>query len=300
MSKPGRANRFRRQSDFIPKPGRPSILLAAANVRPSKSRGQNFLVQPKIADRIVACAGLEAADEVIEIGPGLGILSERIALSAARKFTMVEYDRGLATSLESRFGSARIVCADVLDVDLAQLAEHPPIKIIGNLPFNAAAAILHRLCAFQPIISRMVLMFQREVAERIRAGTEQSGRSALSVFTALYWHIDDHFRVLAGSFHPRPKVDAEVLVMSPRDRTFSGAQESAILATVRAAFSAPRKAIRNGLTDRLGVRSAEVIAALTEVGIDSSARPATVETDDFIRLTTALVARCPAAYAAIR
>lgn len=272
---------------------RPAAALIAARVRPAKSRGQNFLVQTRIADRIVAAAGLDPADEVIEIGPGLGILSERIARAAPRKFTMVELDRNLAAALSTRFETAphiAVVCADFLAADLAGLVERPPIKLLGNLPFNAAAAILHRLCDFRALISRMVLMFQREVGERIRARRGAPGRSALSVFTALYWEIEDHFRVLAGSFHPRPKVDSEVIVFRARESLpFEPSEERAVLETVRAAFSAPRKSIRNPLAHRLALPAPAVAAALEAIGIEPSARAAALEAGDFVRIARALV-----------
>jgi len=273
---------------------RPAAALAAAGVHPAKSRGQNFLVQPRIADRIVAAAGIAPSDEVIEIGPGLGILSERISRAAMRRFTMVELDRNLAAALASRFEAdprIRVLCADFLTLDLAVIVERPPVKIIGNLPFNAAAAILRRLCDFRPLVARMVLMFQREVGERIRALRGTSERSALSVFTALYWEIEDHFRVLAGSFHPRPKIDSEVIIFRPRAAMLlERSEERAVLEIVRAAFSAPRKSIRNPLARRFGLPPAAVAAALESIGLNPAARAAEFEVEQFVAITRALVA----------
>jgi len=272
----------------------PAAALMAARVRPAKSRGQNFLVQARVADRIVAAAALEPADEAVEIGPGLGILSERIA-GRVRKFTMVELDRNLAEALRRRFAGdpqTQVICADFLTLDLTALVDRPPVKLVGNLPFNAAAAILHRLCDFRELVARMVLMFQREVGERIRAPRGSRERSALSVFTALYWEVEDHFRVLAGSFHPRPKVDSEVIVFRPRPALpFDRSEEGAVLETVRAAFSAPRKALRNPLAHRLGLPAPAVAAALTAIDVDPTARAAALEVDDFVRIARALVVR---------
>lgn len=264
-------------------------------MHPAKSRGQNFLVQPRIADRIVAAAGLAPSDEVLEIGPGLGILSERIARAAMRRFTMVELDRSLAAALAERFAPdsrIRVVCADFLALDPAALVAHPPVKLVGNLPFNAATAILRRLCDFRPLVARMVLMFQREVGERIRARRGTPERSALSVYTALYWEIEEHFRVLAGSFHPRPRVDSEVIVFRPRAAMpFDRSEERAVLETVRAAFSAPRKTLRNPLARGLGLPALAVAAALESIGIDPAARAAALEADDFVAIARTLVAR---------
>ena len=175
-------------------------------MRPRKSRGQNFLIQPAIADRIVAAAAIEPGDEVVEIGPGLGILSDKILRAGVRRLWLVELDARLAERLQSAFAghpAVRVVCRDFLEVELAAMVERPPVKVIGNLPFNAAGAILRRLDEMRGAIGRMVLMFQREVAERIRAHAGERAYSALSVFTALYWETRDHFRVAAGNFRPR-------------------------------------------------------------------------------------------------
>jgi 16S rRNA (adenine1518-N6/adenine1519-N6)-dimethyltransferase len=273
-------------------------------VRPSRGRGQNFLVQPAIADRIVAAADIGSESTAIEIGPGLGILSDRIAASAVAEFTMVELDSALADALARRFSNdprIRIVNADILSVDLPALTDRRPLTIVGNLPFNAAGAILRRLCEWQPNIGRMVLMFQREVGERIRAHPGERSRGALTLFTDLYWECAEHFRVRAGSFHPRPAVDAEVLVMTPRTPPlFAPGEESLVLETIRAAFSAPRKAVRNALGDRLGIGPAAAAVALERCDIDPMARASTLETGALIVLARTLAASFPEAYAAER
>jgi 16S rRNA (adenine1518-N6/adenine1519-N6)-dimethyltransferase len=269
--------------------------LATSGVRPRKSRGQNFLVQPAIADQIVAAAELEPDDEVVEIGPGLGVLSDRIVRAGVRRLWMVELDPRLASRLEDAFAghpAVRVVCGDFLEADLAALVERPPVKVIGNLPFNAAAAILRRLDTARDLIARMVLMFQREVAERIRARPGERAYSALSVYTALYWEAGAHFRVAAGNFRPKPRVDAEVLVFTPRARPpFSAGREAAVLDTIRAAFSTPRKTLRNALASALHTSPVMIATALEQTGIDPGARPATLTLDDFVRLADVLERR---------
>jgi len=275
-------------------PGRPARALARAGVRPAKSRGQNFLTSGGVADRIVAAAELGEADAVVEIGPGLGILTEKIAARPGRSLTVVELDARLAARLQERFAddaSVRVINADFLEVDFAALAAGPRVKIIGNLPFNAAAAILRRLCDNSRAISRMVLMFQREVAARIRAVPGDNAYGALSVFTALYWKIELHFSVAAGSFHPRPKVDAEVLAFTPRvTPSFAAGSENErnVLATVRASFSAPRKTIRNALSHSLGIDNSRIVRALERAAIDPGTRAETLGVPDFLRLAHAL------------
>lgn len=271
----------------------PASALANAGVRPARARGQNFLTQAAIADRIVAVAALTDGAEVVEIGPGLGILSERITRTAAGRISLVEVDPRLAAQLEIRFARDRRVTVlqrDFLGIAVESVVERPPITIIGNLPFNAASAILQRLCAARNLVARMVLMFQREVAERIRARPGQRAYGALSAFTALYWRIPQHFRVAAGSFHPRPKVDAEVLVFEPVPAAFAAGEERAVVETVRAAFSAPRKTIRNALSHALGAEAADVEAALMHATIAPSVRAEMLAITDFVRLSRALAA----------
>jgi 16S rRNA (adenine1518-N6/adenine1519-N6)-dimethyltransferase len=266
--------------------------LDAAGVRPRKSRGQNFLVQPAIADRIVTAAGAGPGDEVVEIGPGLGILSERILRAGVRRLCLVELDQRLAARLEDAFRdhpAVRVVCGDFLQIGLGVLAERPPVKVIGNLPFSAAAAILRRLDEERRVTARMVLMFQREVAERVRARPGERAYSALSAFTALYWETSGHFRVAAGNFHPTPRVDAEVVILNPlREPPFAPAEEAAVLNTIRASFSAPRKMIRNSLAGALGAAPEMIDRALACAALDPTARPAALGVADFVRLTAAL------------
>lgn len=271
---------------------RPAGALALAGVRPHKSKGQNFLVQARVADRIVEAAAIANGDDIIEIGPGLGILSERIAARPLRGLTLIELDRRLASQLAERFAAdARVVVInrDFLALDPRELPHGAPLRVVANLPFNVAAAILERLCAIQARIAQMVLMFQREVAERIRSRPGDGNYGALSAYTAMYWEIEGHFRVAAGSFHPKPKVDAEVLTFAPRrPLPFAPGEEGAVLATVRAAFSAPRKTLRNAVGRALALESAALEEAFARAAIEPGARAATLAVDDFVRLARAL------------
>ncbi len=257
----------------------------------SKSKGQNFLTQGAIADRIIASANLNSSDDVIEIGPGLGILTERIHARKVRSLTVVELDHELAERLRQTYKSdprLTVIESDFVKLDFPSLAK-TRVKVIGNLPFNAASAIFRILCDHHDLIAMVVAMFQREVGERIRANPGDSQYSALSVYAALYFDIDLHFRVAAGSFHPKPKVDAEVLRFRPlKNPLFEAAEEKRVLETVRASFSAPRKMIRNSLAGGLAIASKDAVAALTRAGIDPTARAESLSPPDFVRLARAL------------
>jgi 16S rRNA (adenine1518-N6/adenine1519-N6)-dimethyltransferase len=269
----------------------PARVLKQAGVRPSKSRGQNFLVHADVAAHIVSAAEIGRGDTVVEIGPGLGILTERILDAGPRRLTLVELDARLATILAERFGGddrVEVLNRDFLTVARSELGGDR-LKVIGNLPFNIAAAILRRLCDHRQSIERMVLMFQREVGERIRALPGARNHGSLSAFTSLYWELVGHFRVAAGSFHPRPKVDAEVLIMEPREQLdFNPGEQSDLHATIRAVFSAPRKTIRNSLAGGLGADTDTVEAALEAVRIDPSLRPAMLDCSQLIALARIL------------
>jgi 16S rRNA (adenine1518-N6/adenine1519-N6)-dimethyltransferase len=278
-----------RKSHVAETPSRPAPALARAGVRPAKSRGQNFLTSASVAARIVAAAELCDTDAVVEIGPGLGILTEKIAARPLLSLTLIELDARLAVRLQERFRNVRVVNADFLDTNFTALAGGSSAKVIGNLPFNVAAAILRRLCDNSRMISKMVLMFQREVAARIRAVSGDDAYGALSVYTALYWNIDLHFTVEAGSFHPRPKVDAEVLRFIPRATpSFATVDERDVLDTVRASFSAPRKTIRNALSHSLGIESVQATRALERAAIDPGTRAEKLGVPDFLRLMRTL------------
>lgn len=261
-------------------------------MRPLKSRGQNFLVQQRLAERIVDRAAPNDGDHVIEIGPGLGMLTEVLAQNPIAHLTLIELDPRLAMDLQDRLGNdprISVINDDFLRVDLNSMAGEGSVKIVGNLPFNVASAILERLCDYQALITRMVLMFQREVGERIRAQSGMRDHCALSVFTALYWRVTEHFRVAAGSFYPRPKIDGEVLVFEPnKEPRFAPNEEEAIKATIRAGFSAPRKTIRNALTGGLSIAPAIAERALTIAHIDPTSRPGVLDVAAFIRLARAL------------
>ena len=271
---------------------RPAGALALAGVRPHKSNGQNFLVQPRVADRIVEAAAIANGDDIIEIGPGLGILSERIAERPVRRLTLIELDQRLASRLTERFAAdSRVVVInrDFLLLAPQEFAHDAPLRVVANLPFNVAAAILERLCAARSRIVRMVLMFQREVAERIRSRPGDRNYGALSVYTAMYWKIEGHFRVAAGSFHPKPGVDAEVLIFAPRcPLPYAPSDESCVLATVRAAFSAPRKTLRNAVGRALALEAPSLDDAFARAAIEPGARASTLAVDDFVRLARAL------------
>jgi 16S rRNA (adenine1518-N6/adenine1519-N6)-dimethyltransferase len=262
-----------------------------SELRPSRARGQHFLIQPQVAARIVESAAIGPDDEIIEIGSGRGALSEHLLRARPRRLVLIEIDSRFAAALQVRFADSpqvATICADFLALEPESMIERPPVKVVGNLPFNSATAILQRLSQWRVPIARMVLMFQREVAERIRAQPGKRAYGALSALSAMSWDVREHFRVPAGNFYPQPKVDAEVLVLAPVPRPLNKEQAEMIEQVIHACFSSPRKTLRNGLSRALKIPPERVQERLSRASIDAGARPAQLGREDFARLAHVL------------
>ena len=253
---------------------------------------QNFLADVEILEAIIAEAGAAPGDRVIEIGPGLGLLTSGL-LQAGASVTAVELDRGLAAFLRDRFateiddGRLRLVEGDALDQELNRLAA-PPYEVVANLPYHITSPILHRLLGETPRPERLVLMVQREVAERIAA---PPGRmSYLSVFVQYHARVRVAFNVPATSFEPEPAVESAVIVVEPYpgdDRLQDAATEDALWRLVQAGFRERRKMLHNVLSRQLPVEPARVTAALEAAGIAPDRRPQTLAVGEWIALLEA-------------
>jgi 16S rRNA (adenine1518-N6/adenine1519-N6)-dimethyltransferase len=272
--------------------GRRATGSSPRQTRQSRAWGQNFLVQPAVAEKIVSAAALKPGDEVVEIGPGKGALTECLTRRALSRLLLVEIDPELAELARRRFGAGprvEVAAADFLQLDLASVLGRPPVKLVGNLPFSSAAAILRRVSARPELITRMVLMFQKEVAARVRARPGDAGYAALSVFCALWWQIIDHFAVGAGNFWPRPRVDAEVLVMEPRPpESWAAGRRALIEGVVSGAFFLRRKLLRNSLAAYYGAAPAAVERALELAELPARGRAQELARADFLRLAAAV------------
>jgi 16S rRNA (adenine1518-N6/adenine1519-N6)-dimethyltransferase len=268
--------------------------LAAAGLRPQKRWGQHFLCDPAVARRIVDAADLQPGAAVLEIGPGLGALTDELAARAARLY-LVEIDRGLAARLAERHAGrahVRVLVGDVLTLPLETLLEDDEITVVANLPYNISTPVLFRLVSLRARIPRAVVMLQREVAARLAAPPGADARSALSVMVQTYAEVRVAFGVSRRSFLPPPRVDSAVAVLrfapAPRVPLDDPATYEAV---VRAAFGQRRKMLRNALAALAAARglSAAALAACFEgAGVDPRARAETLALDDFARLAGAL------------
>jgi 16S rRNA (adenine1518-N6/adenine1519-N6)-dimethyltransferase len=254
---------------------------------------QNFLVDPEVLEAILAEAGPEPGRGVLEIGPGLGFLTRGL-LDAGSRVTAVELDRGLAAFLTDEFapaledGRLRLIQGDALDEDLNHLIE-PPFEVVANLPYHITSPALHRLLGETPRPDRLVLMVQKEVAERIAAAPGQM--SYLSVFVQYHAKVRIAFTVPPAAFEPAPAVDSAVIVVEPfpaDDRLPSPEAEDALWRLVQAAFRERRKMLHNVLVRQLPLEPARVEAALKQAGIAPDRRPQTVAVGEWLALLEAL------------
>ncbi len=243
-----------------------------------RSLGQNFLVDRRVLARIVAAAELSPTDQVLEIGPGRGILTERLAESAGR-VTAVELDDSLVARLSDRFAdrpSVRIVAGDARTVDVGELVDTSDgYKLVANLPYYAATPIVRRFLEMEDGPHLMVVMVQREVARSMTAAPGEM--SLLSVATQLYGRPRIIASVPPRAFRPAPKVTSAIVRIDVYDRpALRLPSEREFFDLVRAGFSARRKQLRNALSQGLGLQAAEVERLLARAEIDPKRRAETL------------------------
>jgi 16S rRNA (adenine1518-N6/adenine1519-N6)-dimethyltransferase len=268
--------------------------LREEGLRASHARSQNFLADPDVLQAILDLAEAGRGDRVLEIGPGLGILTGGL-LQAGAHVTAIELDRGLAAYLGRRFadelaaGRLRLIEGDALDQDLLQLVE-PPFKVVANLPYHVTSPVLHRLLGGLPRAERLVLMLQLEVAERIAA--RPGGMSYLSAFVQYHAEVEIARRVPAAAFEPAPKVESAIVVIRPRATVPlgepGGDAEDRLWRLVQAGFRERRKMLRNVLPRQLPIEPARVEAALNALGITGDRRPQTLSVTEWLGLLDTL------------
>lgn len=269
-------------------------------VRPKRALSQNFLVDSSVLETILAEAAVQPGRRILEIGPGAGALTGAL-LEARAAVTAVELDRRLVGRLRERFGPALrlgrrrpgapgslvLVEGDILDIDLGALVE-PPFDVVANLPYHITSPILHRLLGEPPRPRRLVLMVQREVAERIAAAP--GAMSYLSVFVQYHARARIARLVPPEAFEPAPEVWSAVLVLDvrPAVERLDPAAEEELWRLVQAGFRERRKMLRNVLARELPLTAPRIEAGLVEAGITPDRRPQTLSVEDWLRLRAAL------------
>jgi 16S rRNA (adenine1518-N6/adenine1519-N6)-dimethyltransferase len=272
-------------------------LLRRFGLRARKGLGQHFLIDEEVLKLITSAAGLTPTDVVVEIGPGLGVLTQELARQASWVIT-VELDNKLAAILKqtlAAFNNVTIINEDVLQIDPQALLQEqrerfPPAisspfnyKVVANLPYYITSPVLRHFleASLKPQI--MVVMVQKEVAEAIVA--EPGEMSVLSISVQFYGQPEIVSRVPARCFYPAPEVDSAILKVTLYPRpAVDVADTASFFRLVRAGFTTPRKQLGNSLTQGLGWPKAEVLSLLAKADIASQRRAETLALDEWARL----------------
>jgi len=260
---------------------------------PLKALGQNFLVDGNIIAKIIRAAELNPEDSILEIGPGRGALSDLLA-QRARRLTLVEFDHALAAALKDRYAAhdlVTVIDGDILEIDLAAVLGKEPAawKVVANLPYNISTPILFRLMELRGLFSRLVLMLQREVGERLVASPDCSDYGVTTLLLGLWFDIRREFIVPPTCFHPRPKVESAVLSFVPllRPRVEVG-NETVFRKVVKGAFAMRRKTLSNCLKAAELAPADELGGILEQCGIDGKRRGETLSMEEFASLSRSL------------
>ena len=262
-----------------------------------KKFGQNFLIDPHVLDKIIAAAEITKDDFVLEIGPGIGTLTQYLA-EAAREVVAVEIDSTLIPILEdtlSAYDNVSVINEDVLKVDLRKLAEErnggKPIKVVANLPYYITTPIIMSLFESHVPLKSLTVMVQKEVALRMQAGTGTKDYGALSLAVQYYASPYLAANVPPNCFMPRPNVGSAVIRLTRFGETpVQVKDEKLLFRLIRASFNQRRKTLQNGLVNsqELDFTKEQVAAAIATLGVSPSVRGEALTLEQFAALANAL------------
>ncbi len=264
----------------------------------SKGFGQNFIVNPGVCPKMVQAAGIDGSFGVLEVGPGIGVLTKELCLRAA-KVVSVEVDERLAPILGETmadFPNFRLVMGDVLKTDLAALIAREfaglRVAVCANLPYYITSPIVMKLLEERLPLAHITVMVQKEAAQRLCAQPGTRAAGAVSYAVHYYAQPQVLFTVQPGSFYPPPKVTSAVIQLRLHAQPpVAPHSEADMFRTVRAAFSQRRKTAANAVSAGLGLDKARVAAAMESAGLAPTARPEQLTLADYAALSDALFAR---------
>lgn len=273
-------------------PAEVRALAAGLELRPTKQRGQNFVIDANTVRRIVADAAVTEDDVVLEVGPGLGSLTLAL-LGAAKRVVAVEVDPVLARALPATIADRapdQVEAFEVVEADALRVTEIPgpaPTALVANLPYNVSVPVLLHLLDLLPSLERGLVMVQSEVADRLAASPGSKAYGVPSVKAAWYADVRRAGAIGRNVFWPAPNVDSGLVAWSRREPPSTHVTREQVFAVVDAAFAHRRKALRPSLRDLAG--SAEAAEqALAAAGIDPMTRGEALRIDDFVRIAECL------------
>lgn len=282
----------------IASPTRTQAILNRYHLSAKKSLGQNFLVDLGVLDNIVAAAKITKADNVIEIGPGIGGLTEQLA-KAANKVVAFEIDANLLPVLDETlapYDNIEIINQDILKANLPKIIDdvfdtEKPLKVVANLPYYITTPIVMDLITGETQFDAIVVMMQKEVAERLNAEPSTKPYGSLSVIVQELNQVEISFVVPKTAFIPQPKVDSAIVKLTPRvKRAVEPFDQKAFISFVRVCFMHQRKTLWNNLQGIFGKTpevKANIKEVLASVNIDAGVRPENLTVDQFVTLANA-------------
>jgi len=275
-------------------PSQVRALLAGFGFQPSRLLGQNFLIDRNILDILIKTVELDSRDHVLEIGPGLGVVTERL-LDCAGRVTAVEKDKRLYRFLQENFQERKnfeLINADMLDVSADELASAGVNKVVSNLPYSVGSRILVDMIMARVSPGRMVVTVQLEVAQRLVAPPGGKEYGVLSVWAQSGYDLEIVKKVSPGCFWPKPEVTSAIVSLKKHDRFPMGpGQKKLFFAITKQVFAHRRKQLASSLgkVDGLEEMNQErAVALLGEIGVDSRARPENLGVAEWCKLVKAL------------
>ena len=268
----------------------------------AKSLGQNFVTDPAVTEGIIEAAGAGPRDLILEIGPGLGVITTKAAQSCGR-LVAIEVDKKLLPILAETVGwqpNVKIINEDILQADLAQIVEAEKVlpdgsiaenvRLIGNLPYYITTPILNKLMGLPDLFTSMTIMVQKEVAEKMMAGAGAKNYGVISIHVQYFCEIEYIMEVPKEVFLPQPKVDSAVLTLHVRREKPADVRDEALFfEVVKAGFAQRRKTLSNSLTGVRGADKDKVLAALEGAGIDPRRRAETLSIPEFAEVANRLI-----------
>lgn len=263
-----------------------------------KKFGQNFLIDGHVLDKIIAGAGVTKDDMVLEIGPGIGTMTQYLA-EAAGKVVAVEIDRNLLPILQETladYGNVKVIHTDVLSLDLEKLVQEEnggrPIKVVANLPYYITTPIIMALFEQHVPLANVTVMVQKEVAARMKSGPGSKDYGALSLAVQYYAEPYIVANVPCNCFMPRPNVDSAVIRLTRYEEPpVQVKDEKMLFKIIRASFNQRRKTLQNGLNNssELNFTKDQIAAAIAEAGFSPSVRGEALTLEQFAKLTDILL-----------
>ena len=279
---------------YLSNPTYTRAVLEAHGFSFQKKYGQNFLIDGNVLDKIIDAAGITKDDFVLEIGPGIGTMTQRLC-EEAREVVAVEIDKTLIPILDDTLSSYKnwtVINQDILKLDINEIAQEKndgkPIKVVANLPYYITTPIIMGLFESHVPLESITIMIQKEVADRMQTGPGSKEYGALSLAVQYYSNPEIVCEVPPSCFMPQPKVSSTVISLKCHHNPPVECDEKLLFQIVRASFNQRRKTLQNGLSNGLHYSKEQIAEAIEKAGFSPTIRGEALSLEDFARLTNIL------------